>query len=109
LVHGHTLDRQTLDRQTLDRQTLDRQTLDKTNPGHDKPRTRQTLDTIEDMLRIKAVYTVTKHFHILPDFLTLLHPDFSSFFTGYRNLILYMERTVIKSRVGALVIVLGSG
>jgi hypothetical protein len=41
------LDRQTLDRQTLDRQTLDRQTLDTTNPGHDKPWTRQPLDRIE--------------------------------------------------------------
>jgi hypothetical protein len=44
-VHG-----QTLDRQTLDRQTLDRQTLDTTNPGHDKPWPRQTLDTIEARL-----------------------------------------------------------
>jgi hypothetical protein len=86
MVHG----------QTLDRQTLDRQTLDTTNPGHDKPWTRQTPDTTNpghniSYAKSKAVYTVTKLFHILPDFLTLLHPDFSSFFTGYRNLIIWKE------------------
>jgi hypothetical protein len=85
MVHGQTLDGQTLDRQTLDgqtldrhtldRHTLDRQTLDTTNPGHDR-----------SYAKSKAVYTVTILFHILPDFLTLLHPNFSSFFTGYRNL-----------------------
>jgi hypothetical protein len=31
----------------IHRQTLDRQTLDTTNPGQDKPWTRQTLDRIE--------------------------------------------------------------
>jgi hypothetical protein len=101
MVHGQTLDGQTLDRQTLDgqtldrhtldRHTLDRQTLDTTNPGHDKPWTRQTPDTTNpghdrSYAKSKAVYTVTILFHILPDFLTLLHPNFSSFFTGYRNL-----------------------
>jgi hypothetical protein len=58
-----------------------------TNPGHDKPWTRQTLDTTNpghdkhnrSYAKSRAVYTVTKLFHILPDFLTLLHPDFSSF------------------------------
>jgi hypothetical protein len=30
----------------IHRQTLDRQTLDTTNPGQDKPWTRQTLDSI---------------------------------------------------------------
>jgi hypothetical protein len=54
------------------------------------------------------VYTVTKLFHILPDFLTLLHPDLSSFFYMLQELN-YMERTGIKSRVRARVIVLGLG
>jgi hypothetical protein len=56
----------------------------------------------------KAVYTVTKLFHILPDFLTLLHPDLSSFFYMLQELN-YMERIVIKSRVRDWVIVLGLG
>jgi hypothetical protein len=54
------------------------------------------------------VYTVTKLFHLLPDFLTLLHPALSSFFYRMHDYN-YMERTAIKSRVRARVIVLGLG
>jgi hypothetical protein len=55
------------------------------------------------------VFTVTKLFYIFPDFLTLLHPDFSFFPQATGTLLNYMERTVIKSSVRAWVIVLGLG